>query len=160
MTGDIIYLENNDEIPCDAVLLSSSDPDGLCFIQTANLDGETDYKARQAIQQTASLATDQVLSEFSGVVECAPPNAEIYRFDSRIKLERHSEYFALTDKQLLLQATHLKNTDWVYAMVVYAGNETKLGKNKQKPPLKWTKQDQFINKITVSRVCMLARLTI
>jgi magnesium-transporting ATPase (P-type) len=31
--GDILRLQENDEIPCDLVLLSSSDPLGNCFIQ-------------------------------------------------------------------------------------------------------------------------------
>ena len=34
----------NDEIPCDIVLLSSSDIRGECYITTANLDGETNLK--------------------------------------------------------------------------------------------------------------------
>lgn len=35
---------NNEEIPCDLVVLSSSDKDGDCNIMTANLDGETNLK--------------------------------------------------------------------------------------------------------------------
>lgn len=32
------------DVPCDLVLLKSSDSDGKCFITTANLDGETNLK--------------------------------------------------------------------------------------------------------------------
>ena len=35
---------NNEEIPCDLVVLSSSEKDGECNIMTANLDGETNLK--------------------------------------------------------------------------------------------------------------------
>ncbi len=34
------------------------------------------------------------------------------------------------------------------------GNETKLGKNKESPPTKWTKADRFINQITTVVFCL------
>ena len=44
--GDIIKVTNEKPFPADLVLLSSSEPDGMCFIETANLDGETNLKSR------------------------------------------------------------------------------------------------------------------
>ena len=59
---------------------------------------------------------------FKGIIEFAAPNAEIYRFDSRMKMNLMDEnYISLTERQMLLQATHLKNTEWVYGVVVYTG---------------------------------------
>lgn len=34
------------DIPCDLVLLMSSNAESKCFVTTANLDGETDLKVR------------------------------------------------------------------------------------------------------------------
>lgn len=46
-TGDFIHLSNNEVIPADVVLLKSSDPQGLCYIDTCNIDGESNLKQRK-----------------------------------------------------------------------------------------------------------------
>jgi len=31
--GNIVWLRENDEIPCDLVLLGTSDPQGVCYVE-------------------------------------------------------------------------------------------------------------------------------
>ncbi|KAJ6624459.1 hypothetical protein lerEdw1_014822 [Lerista edwardsae] len=60
--GDFIQLRCNEIIPADILLLSSSDPDGLCHIETANLDGETNLKQRQVVRGFLDLTTSIIFS--------------------------------------------------------------------------------------------------
>eukprot|EP01137_Pigoraptor_chileana_P025686 Opistho-2@95508 len=158
--GDIIYLEGNEEFPCDMVLLKSSNADGSCYVQTANVDGETDLKSRISLAATQAISEESFLA-FSACVVCRSPNAEIYKFDSRLHLERdsaESEALSLGTSQFLLQGTFLRNTDFVYGLAVYTGNETKLGLNKATPPFKWTRLDQQVNR--ASSFIFLLQLTV
>lgn len=50
--GDIIEVKSNQRIPADMVILSTEDPEGTVFIRTDQLDGETDWKLRQAVKKT------------------------------------------------------------------------------------------------------------
>lgn len=97
--GDLICLYENEQVPCDIVILKTSDESGGCYIQTANLDGETDFKPRHAVPETMNLSEAELMS-FRGIIECATPNPEIYKFDSRMKLS------SLNDRCTLFALAH------------------------------------------------------
>lgn len=153
--GDIIRLSDQEEVPCDLCLLYSSSPNGVCFVQTTNLDGETNLKARQSPQETQALTIAEV-EKFKGCIECSAPDHFVYKFDSRMWMEAvgddsfdRSAAISLSSQQFLQQTITIKNVDFIYGVAVYTGNETKFCKNKDKPPFKWTRADKFINSISV-----------
>lgn len=41
MVGEILLIKENQQFPCDLLLIGSSETGGRAFIDTANLDGET-----------------------------------------------------------------------------------------------------------------------
>ena len=47
-------VEDRMYFPADLVLLSSSNPEGMCYIETMNLDGETNLKIKKALQETCA----------------------------------------------------------------------------------------------------------
>ena len=58
--GDVIRVTKETRaFPADILLLQSSTNQGLCNIETANLDGETNLKIKQAVGATYSLPTDE-----------------------------------------------------------------------------------------------------
>ncbi len=86
VVGDIVKVENETFFPADLILMSSSEPQGMCYIETANLDGETNLKIRSALPQTCELDSGIKMAEVNGIIECEHPNREIYEFKVRFDI--------------------------------------------------------------------------
>ncbi|XP_028167946.1 probable phospholipid-transporting ATPase IA [Ostrinia furnacalis] len=121
-----------------------SEPQGISFIETSNLDGETNLKIRQANPETARLDSTRQLAEFHATVQCESPNRHLYEFNGMLK-ETNAKTIPLGLDQMLLRGAMLRNTSWVYGVVVYTGHETKLMKNSTKAPLKRSSIDRQTN---------------
>ncbi|CAF0855884.1 unnamed protein product [Adineta ricciae] len=152
--GDIIQVENNEFIPADMVLLSTSKPNGLCFIETAELDGEINLKLRRALHETCSLK-DHIdgLASFNGEIECEAPNNRLERFQGN--LIWNEKVLALKNENILLRGAKLKNTQWVFGIVCYAGSDTKIMKNSGIAIFKRTKIDHLLNRFIISIFLLL-----
>ena len=46
--GQVIKIYENQYFPCDLLLLNSSSAKGVCYVETKNLDGETNLKHKIA----------------------------------------------------------------------------------------------------------------
>jgi phospholipid-translocating ATPase len=66
--GDIVKVESDQAFPADLVFLSADTENGLAFINTMNLDGETNLKERVALESTREFRTAEQLSTFNATI--------------------------------------------------------------------------------------------
>ncbi|SCU82094.1 LAFA_0C09032g1_1 [Lachancea sp. 'fantastica'] len=141
--GDIIRVNSEEAIPADIILISSSEPEGLCYIETANLDGETNLKIKQARVETSKNIEASQLGALTGKVVSEQPNSSLYTYEGTLTLK--GKDIPLTPEQLILRGATLRNTAWVYGLVVFTGHETKLMRNATATPIKRTAVERVIN---------------
>lgn len=77
--GDILKLSCNQLVPCDSVLLQASNPTGIAFVSTANLDGEINLKPRSQILKQNK--TEAELKELEVLVDADQPNHDMLHFN-------------------------------------------------------------------------------
>lgn len=85
--GDVIKIKKDEYFPADLVIINTSGKEGECFIETKNLDGETNLKFKQAnylIKE--SFPSEYFLNKISGKLSLNEPNQNIYEFDGIIQL--------------------------------------------------------------------------
>lgn len=114
------------------MLISTSEANGLCFIETAELDGETNLKVRQSLEETCGLEDhiDQ-LSRFDGrekdfrseakndllwvrlgEIEYEAPNNNLGRFEGNLTWK--GKTLPLKNDNVLLRGTRLRNTQYAF----------------------------------------------
>lgn len=160
--GDIVRVESEDPFPADLVLLASSEPEGLCYIETANLDGETNLKIKQAIPETAGFVSPSELSRLSGRLRSEQPNSSLYTYEATMTLHAGGgeKELPLAPDQLLLRGAVLRNTPWIHGVVVFTGHETKLMRNATATPIKRTQVERMVNLQILMLVAILVALSI
>lgn len=143
--GDIVKVEKDNFFPADLITLSSSFEESICYVETTNLDGETNLKLKQALEATSSLHEDSNFQNFKASIKCEDPNANLYTFVG--SLEVGGQQYPLTPQQLLLRDSKLRNTDFVYGVVIFTGHDTKVMQNSTPPPSKRSKVERRMDKI-------------
>uniref|UniRef100_A0A2K5K7M2 P-type ATPase N-terminal domain-containing protein n=1 Tax=Colobus angolensis palliatus TaxID=336983 RepID=A0A2K5K7M2_COLAP len=146
--GDVVCLHKDNIVPADMLLLASTEPSSLCYVETVDIDGETNLKFRQALMVThKELTSVKKMASFQGTVTCEAPNSRMHHFVGC--LEWNNKKYSLDIGNLLLRGCRIRNTDTCYGMVIYAGFDTKIMKNCGKIHLKRTKLDLLMNKLVV-----------
>lgn len=133
--GDIVKLEDNDPLPADVLICSTSEEEDVAYVETKNLDGETNLKSRHAAPSLVHLRTavDCVQTK-SFQINCDRPETDLYRLHANVELDggRTPVDISMT----LLRGTVLKNTHWVIAVVLFTGLDTKIVLNAGNTPSK------------------------
>lgn len=163
--GNIVRLRKEEEFSADCLIIQSSNSNGYCYIDTKNLDGESNLKEKTAIEEFKNLITFENLS---GKIKCDSPNENLHTFEGtllrdssdktdavnnlpleplsaikRVSTYTHGNTIFVSIRNLILKGCTLKNTAWAVGLVIYAGKNTKIMKNSKSP------------KIKVSRILMI-----
>ncbi|RCK65027.1 Phospholipid-transporting ATPase DNF1 [Candida viswanathii] len=142
--GDVLRIYNNEEIPADLVLLSTSDPDNSCYIETKNLDGETNLKVKTSLKATSDIsrADDLITEQF--VIDSEGPHANLYSYQGNFKFPDNRQE-SININNLLLRGCTLRNTKWVIGVVAYTGDDTKIMLNAGVTPTKQSRLSRELN---------------
>lgn len=115
----------------DILVLEIADSKKECYVETKNLDGETNLKIKEvpeSLRLDSSFWTDIAATT---EIECIPPNKYLEDFHGTMQLQRMG--IAKTDfiesKHLLLRGCSLRTTEWVKGLILYTGNDSKIMMN-------------------------------
>uniref|UniRef100_A0AAR2KXM7 Phospholipid-transporting ATPase n=1 Tax=Pygocentrus nattereri TaxID=42514 RepID=A0AAR2KXM7_PYGNA len=147
--GDVVLVKEDETFPCDLILLSTSRDDGTCFVTTASLDGESSHKTYYAVQDTKAFNTEEEVDTIQATIECEQPQPDLYKRSSTFS------DVPLGSENLLLRGATLKNTEYIYAVAIYTGMETKMALNYQSKSQKRSAVEKSMNAYLIVYLCIL-----
>ena len=129
------------------VILNSSEDQGMFYVETKNLDGETNLKLKTVADELIEhFEDDSVYSKLAGVINMEGPNNRIYKFDGNFDIthlvnqsdnsgeplnisgpnSKKSNIIPLSNDNVALRGMSLRNTEVVTGVVVYTGHDSKI----------------------------------
>ena len=156
-SGEIVKIFNGDVIPADCVLIKSSDVKiNGGYVETKNLDGETNLKKKDCVKIKKYVTDKELLTNIKkGRIEFEEENCNLEEFQGFLFLD--NKKIELTEKNLLLRGCVLKNTKFVIAVVVYTGHKTKVMLNSVKAKGKKSSLDKktgyFVYYTLILQIC-------
>jgi len=159
--GDFITLKQDEQVPADIILLTSDGSnENEVFIETMDLDGETNLKSRiphTKISQVMNSAKG--LKDFTGGVTIEDPNVDLYNFEGNVKIG--DEIYPLGPENVIYRGSVIRNTNNLVGLVIFTGEETKIRMNAIKNPrIKAPKLQKSINLIVCFMVFVVLVLSL
>lgn len=129
--GDIVKLERDQAAPADLVVLHNTGENGVAFIETMALDGETNLKSKQTTIGLARICGSlEKLAAAKPQVVVEDPNLDLYNFEGRVTID--GETAPLTNLEVIYRGSILRNTPELVGLVIYSGEECKIRMNASK----------------------------
>eukprot|EP01006_Ploeotia_vitrea_P021670 TRINITY_DN54101_c0_g1_i1.p1 TRINITY_DN54101_c0_g1~~TRINITY_DN54101_c0_g1_i1.p1 ORF type:complete len:1157 (+),score=117.86 TRINITY_DN54101_c0_g1_i1:36-3506(+) len=145
--GNVVKVFKGREFPADLILLSSSDEEGTAYVETSNLDGETNLKRKRALDGTLKYSSESSLSSLQGEIHCEGPNRRLYEFTGTLTTDHKT--LSLDPAQILLRGSQLRKIEFVIGIVIFTGPDTKIMQNSSKPPTKRSRMEVNVNKFLI-----------
>jgi phospholipid-translocating ATPase len=153
--GDFVKIVDHESIPADILICATSEDENVAFVETKNLDGETNLKSRNAVPALTHLRTAAACADPKNVLEvdCDRPEASMHKLAATVVIDgtRHPVDLQTT----LLRGTVLRNTGWVIGIVMYTGLDTKLVLNSGGTPSKRGKVERQMNPMVMANLAIL-----
>lgn len=165
--GQLVKIVKDEEFSADCLIVQSSNSNGYCYIDTKNLDGESNLKEKSAIEEYKNVSD---LNSINGQIKCDASNEHLHMFEgvlsrnsgnNQSNLEYSKDPYdrasITTDRSLfinmrnmILKGCTLKNTSWAVGIVIYTGKNTKIMKNSKNPKVKVSKILRIMNVLLYS----------
>ena len=158
--GDVLRIQRDHAIPADIVLLNVDSANGVAYIETMALDGETNLKSKQASPPlTRNCSQSNLLCSIEAHFVVEDPNLDLYKFEGKVSVA--DEVLPLTNNEVVYRGSILRNTHQIFGIVIYTGEECKIRMNETKNPrIKVPTLQMVVNNVVIRMVCFVVALSI
>ncbi|PHH70937.1 hypothetical protein CDD80_5648 [Ophiocordyceps camponoti-rufipedis] len=147
--GDVVLLSRDEPVPADLVLLHSDGENGVAYIDTMALDGETSLKTKQVCHALHGCSSIQGIAQCRADVVVEDPNPDLFNFQGRVTVSGKTVPLTLSD--VVYRGSVLRNTRRAVGLVVNTGEECKVRMNSnQHPHAKRPALEKIVNKVVFS----------
>jgi phospholipid-translocating ATPase len=158
--GDFVKIMDNQALPADILICATSEEENVAFVETKNLDGETNLKSRNAVPALTHLrsAADCSSPHNAFRLDCDRPETNMYKLNAAVRVG--NDTFPVDMPMVLLRGTIVRNTGWVIGVVLFTGEDTRIVMNSGGTPSKRSKVERQMNPQVFINLIILALMAV
>ncbi|KAH8914962.1 phospholipid-translocating P-type ATPase [Atractiella rhizophila] len=160
--GQLLLLRSDDSVPADCLILATSEEENVCYVETKNLDGETNLKSRSAKRPDAEDVVKKIRAKGGFRIESERPDTNMFKYNGALVLQGGEfDKYPITINEMLLRGCVVRNTDWVLCVAVFTGRDSKIVLNSGGTPSKRSRIEKqmnpqvFLNLALLGVMCVL-----
>ena len=157
--GDLLKLRRDDAVPADIALLHATGEDGVAYVETMALDGETNLKSKQAPRALRSCGNIEGIKNANAEFVLEDPNRNLYDFNGSVTVD--DETFPLSLNEVILRGSVLRNTTRAIGLVINTGEECKIRMNaNHHPKAKKPRLERYTNQVVLTLIVYVIVLSV
>ncbi len=146
------------------VICATSEEEDVCYVETKNLDGETNLKSRHAVPELTFCRTAEACAAAHFKIDAEPADVNMFRLNGAAVMpgEGHAGpdgrplVHPIDLQTTLLRGCVVKNTAWVIGIILFTGADTKIILNSGGTPSKRSKVERQMNPQVLLNLALLA----
>ncbi|WWC67489.1 uncharacterized protein I206_101397 [Kwoniella pini CBS 10737] len=160
--GDFVKIYDGEQFPADILICSTSEEEDVAYIETKNLDGETNLKSRNGVPGLSHLDSAEACAHAHVRIDLDAPEVNMFRLNGAVvnmeEVDEEGQHpiHPCTLETTLLRGCILKNTAWVIGIVIFTGADTKIIQNAGRTPSKRSKVERQMNPQVLLNLFLLA----
>lgn len=158
--GDFVKIRDDEAVPADIIICATSEDDNVAFVETKNLDGETNLKSRNACPGLTHLRSAKDCADTRNAfrLDADRPDSNMYKFNATVVTP--DESFPIDLQETLLRGSVVRHTAWVIGLVVFTGRDSKVILNSGITPSKRSKVERQMNPQVFINLAILATMAV
>ncbi|CAA7271006.1 unnamed protein product [Cyclocybe aegerita] len=158
--GDFVKIMDNESFPADILICATSEDENVAFVETKNLDGETNLKSRRAVSSLTGLRNARTCADPQNAfrIHCERPAIDMYRLNANVVVNGSTHPVDLSTT--FLRGTVLRNTRWAIGVVLFTGLDSKIVMNSGGTPSKRSKVERQMNPQVFINLILLAVMSV
>lgn len=157
--GDVLRLKRDEALPADVVLLSASGEEGIAYVETMALDGETNLKSKQAPKALRNCNSIKGIKSTDAMFVLEDPNRDLYDFNGSVMVDKKTTPLGLNE--VMLRGCVLRNTKSAIGVVINTGEECKIRMNaNHHPKAKKPRLERYTNQVVLTLILYVIILSV
>lgn len=149
IVGQFLKIREGEKVPADVIMVLTGSSENCIYVDNSQTTGESNLTQKKIPNELQMICNESEI-EFSmkkliGRVKFEQPNSNYNRFNGKMNIDKYPKTIDISSDNMLYRGSIFRGCEWIIALVLYTGLETKIYLNIQTPKKKISRMEKTVN---------------